>query len=262
VILGAAGLLGVDEVYAMGGAGAIGAFAWGVPDIALAPVDVVTGPGNVYVAAAKRAVAGRVGIDSEAGPTEILVIADAAADPWIVAADLVSQAEHDVLAAAVLVTDSAELAAAVTAAVEQQVTTTRHGERVRTALTGRQSAIVLVDDLDAAVRVSNAYAPEHLEVQTAAPQPLVARLTEAGAVFVGAGTPVSLGDYLAGSNHVLPTGGTARFSAGLSVRPFLKQQQIVEYSIDALAAARPHVRALADAEQLPAHADAIDARFR
>jgi histidinol dehydrogenase len=261
VILGAAGLLGVQEVYVMGGAGAVGAFAHGVPGIGLDRVDVVTGPGNVFVAAAKRAVAGLVGIDSEAGPTEIVVIADATADPELVAADLVSQAEHDVLAAAVLVTDSADLAAAVDAAVDRRGATTFHAERVRASLTAAQSGIVLVDDLAAAVAVSNAYAPEHLEVQTADPWRLVAELTEAGAVFVGPGTPVSLGDYAAGSNHVLPTGGTARFAAGLSVRPFLRQQQVIEYSMDALRAAQPVVRALADAEGLPAHGDAVDARF-
>ena len=261
VILGAAGLLGVDEVYAMGGAGAVAAFAHGVPEIGLEPVDVVTGPGNVFVAAAKRALAGRIGIDAEAGPTEILVIADATADPELVAADLVSQAEHDELAAAVLVTDSTELAAAVQAAVTRRASTTANAERVATALRGRQSAIVLVDSMTAAVAVSNAYAPEHLEVQTADADRLVAQLTEAGAVFVGPATPVSLGDYLAGSNHVLPTGGTARFSAGLSVRPFLRQQQVVRYDLDALREARPHVRVLADTEALPAHGDAVDARF-
>lgn len=260
-ILGAAGLLGVTEVYAMGGAGAIGALAHGVPAIALRPVDVVTGPGNVYVAAAKRAVAGVVGIDSEAGPTEILVLADGNADPDLVAADLVSQAEHDPLAAAVLVTDSLSLAVAVQRAAEERQRATRHADRVRAALRGEQSAAVVVDDLDAAVLVSNAYAPEHLEVQVADPWPLVARLTEAGAVFVGPSSPVSLGDYLAGSNHVLPTGGTARFASGLSVRPFLRQQQVVEYDRAALAEARPHVRVLADVEGFPAHGDAVDARF-
>ena len=261
VILGAAGLLGVDEVYAMGGAGAIAAFAHGVPGIGLEPVDVVTGPGNVFVAAAKRALAGRIGIDSEAGPTEILVVADGTADPELVAADLVSQAEHDEMAAAVLVTDSADLADRVRAAVRRRAAGTVNAERVRVALGGPQSAVVLVDDLDGAVAVSNAYAPEHLEVQTADAAALAGRLTEAGAVFVGPATPVSLGDYLAGSNHVLPTGGTARFSAGLSVRPFLRQQQVVEYDLEALRAARPHVRVLADTEALPAHGDAVDARF-
>ena len=261
LILGAAGVLGVHEVYAMGGAGAIGAFAHGVPGIGLQPVDVVTGPGNVFVAGAKRAVAGLVGIDSEAGPTEILVIADDAADPRFVAADLISQAEHDELAAAVLVTDSERLARAVVEQVELRAATTLHVDRVRTSLTAPQSGVLLVDDLDAAIEVSNAYAPEHLEVQVADPWPVVNRLTEAGAIFVGPGSPVSLGDYAAGSNHVLPTGGTARFSAGLSVRPFLRQQQIVDYDLDALAEARPHVRALSDAEGLPAHGDAVDVRF-
>jgi histidinol dehydrogenase len=260
-ILGAAGLLGIDEVYAMGGAGAIGALAYGVEELGLEPVQVITGPGNIYVAAAKRVVRGQAGIDSEAGTTEILVIADDTADAGYVAADLVSQAEHDELAAAVLVTDSAELAAAVHAAVTRRAATAVHAARVAAALTGAQSGVVLVDDQDAAVAVSNAYAPEHLEVQTADPYPLLPRLTEAGAIFVGPATPVSLGDYLAGSNHVLPTGGTARFSAGLSVRPFLRSQQVVEYDLDALRESRPHVRVLADAEALPAHGDAVDARF-
>jgi histidinol dehydrogenase len=261
VILGAAGLLGIDEVYAMGGAGALAAFAYGVPAIGLEPVTKVTGPGNVFVAAAKRLLSGRVGIDSEAGPTEILVIADRRADPELVAADLVSQAEHDVVAAAVLVTDSPELVAAVSTAVDRRAAETRHASRVAEALHGPQSAIVLVDDLDGAVAVSNAYGPEHLEVQTAAPRTLLPRLTNAGAIFLGPASPVSLGDYLAGSNHVLPTSGTTRFSAGLSTVTFLKQQQVIEYDQAALAAVRPHVRALSDAEDLPAHGDAVDARF-
>jgi histidinol dehydrogenase len=260
-ILAACALLGVDEVYAVGGAQAVALAAYGDVAAGVAPVDLITGPGNVYVAAAKRLVRGVVGIDAEAGPTEIAVLADATADPVHVAADLISQAEHDELAAAVLVTDSAELATAVDAAVDRRAATTFHADRVRTSLTAAQSGIVLVDDLAAAVAVSNAYAPEHLEVQTADPWPLVADLTEAGAVFVGPGSPVSLGDYAAGSNHVLPTGGTARFAAGLSVRPFLRQQQVIDYSLDALRAAQPVVRALADAEGLPAHGDAVDARF-
>lgn len=261
VILGAAGLLGVDEIYAMGGAGAVGAFAHGVPSIGLRPVDVVTGPGNRFVAAAKRAVAGTVGIDSEAGPTEILVLADATADADLVAADLVSQAEHDELAAAVLVTPDRGFAEAVRSAVERRASAAHHRERVAAALSGPQSAVVLVRDLEAAVRVSQAYGPEHLEVQTRNPGALLPRLTNAGAVFVGPSSPVSLGDYLAGSNHVLPTGGTARFSSGLSAATFLRPQQVIEYDSDALAAVRMHVRALADAERLPAHGDAVDARF-
>lgn len=260
-ILAAAALLGVDEVYAMGGAGAIGALAFGVPSLGLEPVDVITGPGNVYVAAAKRVVRGTVGIDAEAGATEILVIADDAADARLVAADLLSQAEHDEQAAAVLVTDSPELADRVSVALEALAARTRHRERVAAALGGRQSAIVVVDDLDAAVRFSNAYAPEHLEVHTADPHATLAGITSAGAVFLGPDTPVSLGDYLAGSNHVLPTGGQARFAAGLGAYAFLRPQQVVEYDRAALAAARDRVVALSASEDLPAHGDAVSARF-
>jgi histidinol dehydrogenase len=260
-ILGAAGLLGVDEVYAMGGAGAIGAFAYGVPSIGLEPVDLVTGPGNVFVAAAKRLVRGIVGIDAEAGPTEILVIADASADPVLVAADLVSQAEHDELASAVLVTDAPELARGVVAELERQLAATVHRERATTALDGPQSAIVLVDDIPTAAAFSDAYGPEHLELQTADPAATLALVSNAGAIFLGPAAPVSLGDYLAGSNHVLPTGGQSRFSSGLSASTFLRPQQVVRYDRDALAAVRPLIRALSDAEQLPAHGDAVDARF-
>ncbi|WP_125132302.1 histidinol dehydrogenase [Microbacterium sp. 10M-3C3] len=259
VILAAAQLLGVSEVYAMGGAGAIGAFASGVASLGLDPVDVVTGPGNNFVAAAKRAVAGRVGTDSEAGATEILVVADDTADPDIVAADLVSQAEHDEQASAVLVTDSTALAEAVTAAVERRATSTRHSARVQEALRGPQSAIVLVDDVEQAAAFSNAYAPEHLELQLADPRPEL--FVHAGAVFVGRYTPVSLGDYLAGSNHVLPTGGQARYAPGLSAATFLRPQQVVEYDRDALAAVREGIVALAEAEALPAHGEAVTARF-
>lgn len=260
-VLATAALLGVDEVYAMGGAGAIGAFAYGVPDLGLEPVDLVTGPGNVYVAAAKRLVRGVTGIDAEAGPTEILIIADSGADPMLVAADLISQAEHDELAAAVLVTDSPELAAAVAAAVERLAGSTRHAERVRAALAGQQSAIVLVADLDAAVAFSNVYGPEHLEVQTAAPAALLAGITNAGAVFLGPHAPVSLGDYLAGSNHVLPTGGQSRFSSGLGAMTFLRSQQVIEFDREALAAVADPLVALSSAEDLPAHGDAVRARF-
>jgi histidinol dehydrogenase len=260
-ILGAAGLLGVDEVYAMGGAGAIGALAYGVPSIGLEPVDVVTGPGNVFVAAAKRLVRGDVGIDAEAGPTEILIIADASADPRIVAADLVSQAEHDELASAVLVTDAPELARAVVAELERQAAITRHATRVTTALDGRQSAIVLVDDIPSAARFSDAYAPEHLELQTNDPGATLELVHNAGAIFVGAAAPVSLGDYLAGSNHVLPTGGQSRFSSGLSAATFLRPQQVIRYDRQGLAAVRTGIRALSDAEDLPGHGDAVDARL-
>lgn len=260
-ILGAAGLLGVTEVYAMGGAGAIGALAYGVVDIGLDPVDLITGPGNVYVAAAKRLVRGEVGIDAEAGPTEILIIADSSASPRYVAADLISQAEHDELAASVLVTDSVELAEAVDAELTALVPLTRHTARVVAALAGPQSAIVLVDDVETAARVSNVYGPEHLEVQTRDPQATLSLIDNAGAIFLGDYAPVSLGDYLAGSNHVLPTGGQSRFGAGLGVMSFLRSQQVVAYSRDGLAAVRPYIRDLSDVEGLPAHGDAVDIRF-
>jgi histidinol dehydrogenase len=262
LILGAAGVLGIDEVYAMGGAGALGALAYGIPSLSLEPVDVVAGPGNVYVAAAKRVVQGDVGIDAEAGPSEVLVIADAGADPVAVAADLISQAEHDESAAAVLVTDAPELADAVRAELERQVPQTVARERVVIALAGAQSAIVLVDDLETAARVSDAYAPEHLEIQTADPGAVLDRISHAGAIFLGTYSPVSLGDYLAGSNHILPTGGTARFAAGISAVTFLRPQQVVSYDADALRGVAHHIRAMSDAEQLPAHGDAVDARFR
>jgi histidinol dehydrogenase len=260
-ILGAAGLLGVDEVYAMGGAGAIGALAYGIDALGLDPVEIITGPGNVYVAAAKRLVRGVVGIDSEAGPTEILVIADATADPGLVAADLVSQAEHDELAAAVLVTDSPELADAVALRIEELAAAARHGDRVRAALSGQQSAIVLVGDLTAAAAFSNAYGPEHLEIQTAEPGAVLDLIESAGAIFLGAYSPVSLGDYLAGSNHVLPTGGQSRFSSGLGAYTFLRPQQVVNYDRSALDAVSARIVALSTAEDLPAHGDAVTARF-
>ena len=260
-VLWAAALCGIDEVYAIGGAGAIAAFAHGVPAIGLEPVDVVTGPGNVFVAAAKRVVSGKVGIDSEAGTTEILVIADDSADPRFVAADLISQAEHDEAAASVLVTDSEAFAAKVSAEIALRAPRTQHATRVRTALEGPQSAAILVDDLAMAVRVSNAYGPEHLEIQTRDDTAVLAGITDAGAIFVGSYTPVSLGDYLAGSNHVLPTGGTARFAAGLGAHTFLRPQQIIQYGRDALAATEGPLLALAGAEGLPAHGEAVSTRF-
>ncbi|MBD8023934.1 histidinol dehydrogenase [Microbacterium gallinarum] len=259
VILGAAKLLGVDEVYAMGGAGAIGALAHGVGVLGLDPVDIVTGPGNNFVAAAKRAVAGLVGTDAEAGATEILIVADDSADARLVAVDLISQAEHDEQASAVLVTDSESLAQAVAAEIAPRAAATRHAERVQAALAGPQSAIVLVDDLDAATAFSNAYAPEHLELHLRDPKP--EQFVHAGAVFVGADSPVSLGDYLAGSNHVLPTGGQARYSAGLSASTFLRPQQVIEYDHTALEAVRDAIVVLAEAEALPAHGEAVVARF-
>lgn len=259
VILAAAKLLGVTEVYAMGGAGAIGAYAHGVGELALAPVDVISGPGNNFVALAKRVVAGMVGTDSEAGATEILVVADESADADLVAADLVSQAEHDEQAAAVLVTASEQLARAVGAAVEVRARATLHADRVAISLAGPQSAIVLVDDIETATAFSNAYAPEHLELHVSDPRP--DDFVNAGAVFVGPWTPVSLGDYLAGSNHVLPTGGQARYAAGLSASTFLRPQQVITYDRDALAAVRGEIVTLSSAEVLPAHGEAVTARF-
>ncbi|CAA9336548.1 MAG: Histidinol dehydrogenase [uncultured Nocardioidaceae bacterium] len=257
-ILAACALLGVEEVYAVGGAQAIAMFAYGAGPCR--PVDLVTGPGNIYTVSAKRLVKGVVGIDSEAGPTEIAVLADETADPAYVAADLVSQAEHDPLAASVLVTPSETLADDVTAELDKQVSVTRHAERVRTALTGRQSGIVLVDDLDQGLEVVNAYAAEHLEIQTRDAAAWAARVRNAGAVFVGAFTPVSLGDYAAGSNHVLPTAGCACHSSGLSVRAFRKAMHVVEYSRSALDEVAGHVVALAEAEDLPGHGAAVRVR--
>lgn len=260
-VLWAAALCGIEEIYAIGGAGAIAAFAHGVPEIGLEPVDVVTGPGNVFVAAAKRVVSGLVGIDSEAGTTEILIIADDSADPSFVAADLISQAEHDEAAASVLVTDSESLAERVVAEVARRSPATAHADRVATALGGPQSAIVLVDDMEFAARVSNAYGPEHLEIQTGDDDAVLADISDAGAIFVGGYTPVSLGDYLAGSNHVLPTGGTARFASGLGAHTFLRPQQVISYDRSALADVWAPLLAIADAEGLPAHGEAVSARF-
>jgi len=261
-ILAACALLGVDEVYAVGGAQAVGLAAYGDDALGIEPVDVITGPGNVYVAAAKRLVRGVVGIDAEAGPTEIAVLADATADPAHVAADLISQAEHDTLAASVLVTDSPALADAVDAEVDRQVALTKHTERVTTALSGPQSATVLVRDMEQGLAVVDAYAAEHLEVITAGARALAERVRNAGCIFVGPHAPVSLGDYCAGSNHVLPTGCTARHASGLSVQSFLKGVHLVEYSAEALAEVAPHVLALSAAEDLPAHGAAVAVRLQ
>jgi histidinol dehydrogenase len=258
-VMAACALLGVEEVYAVGGAQAIAMFAYGVDGCPR--VDVITGPGNVYVAAAKRLVQGKAGIDAEAGPTEIGILADDTAEPAYVAADLVAQAEHDPLAACLLVTPSSALLDAVAVELDKQVAVTRHRERVETALAG-QSAYVLVDDLDHGLEVVDAWAAEHLEVITADAPERARRVRNAGAVFVGNHTPVSLGDYLAGSNHVLPTGGTARFSSGLSAQSFLKRMSLVEYSRDALATAAPHVAALGGAEDLVAHVEAVRVRVQ
>ncbi|QNG18577.1 histidinol dehydrogenase [Rhodococcus triatomae] len=263
-ILAAAALLDVEEVWAVGGGQAVALLTYGGTDTdggELAPVDMITGPGNIYVTAAKRLCRGLVGIDAEAGPTEIAILADDTADPVHVAADLISQAEHDVMAASVLVTDSEGLAAAVDDALAAQLDRTRHRERVQTALSGSQSGVVLVDDVEAGLRVVNAYAAEHLEIQTADASAVAARVTSAGAVFVGPWAPVSLGDYCAGSNHVLPTAGCARHSSGLSVQTFLRGIHVVDYSESALKDVAGHVIALANAEDLPAHGEAVRLRF-
>ena len=263
-ILAACGLLGIDEVYAVGGAQAVAFFAYGgaLPEGGTSPaVDLVTGPGNIWVTAAKRMLKGRIGIDSEAGPTEVMILADDSADADCVAADLISQAEHDTVAAAVLVTDSPDLAARIEAALAARVAGTKHRERISEALTGSQSGIVLVDDLDAGLRVVDAYAAEHLEIHTRDAAEVAMRVHNAGAIFVGRHSPVSLGDYAAGSNHVLPTGGSAAHSAGLSVQSFLRGVSIIDYDEHALAGIAADVVALAHAEDLPAHAEAVEARF-
>lgn len=266
-ILATCALLGVDEVYAVGGAQAVAMFAFGFEDevdgerVVCEPVSMVTGPGNIWVVAAKRLLKGVIGIDAEAGPTEIAILADASADPEHVAADLISQAEHDPLAASVLVTDSVELADRTEAALARRVPATKHSGRVEEALRGRQSRIVLVDDLDAGLDVVNAYAAEHLEIQTERAAVVAARVRNAGAVFVGPHAPVSLGDYAAGSNHVLPTAGSASHSSGLSVQSFLRGIHVVDYDESALRGIARHVVTLAQAEDLPAHGEAITARF-
>ena len=263
-ILAACALLGVDEVYAMGGAQAIAAFAYGVKNgenEILEPVDLVTGPGNIYVAAAKRALRGTIGIDSEAGPTEIVVVADSTANPEDVAADLISQAEHDTIAAAILITDSVKLAEEVQVRVQQRTVRTKHSARITEALSGIQSAIVLTDNLEQSLDIANAYAAEHLELLVANPQSASEKIRNAGAVFLGRFAPVSLGDYLAGSNHVLPTGGCACHSSGLSVQTFLRGLHFVSYSERAFREIAASVITFAQAEDLPAHGEAIAARF-
>ena len=267
-VLAACALLGVDEVYAVGGAQAVAAFAFGFEDqtdaegpVVCEPVSLVTGPGNIYVAAAKRYLKGVIGIDSEAGPTEIAILADDTAVAAHVSADLISQAEHDPQAASVLVTASVALADAVRADLEDRVATTKHSERVREALTGPQSGVVLVDDLEAGLAVVNAYAAEHLEIQVADAAAVSERVRNAGAIFVGPHSPVSLGDYVAGSNHVLPTGGCACHSSGLSVQSFLRGVHVVSYTEAALRDVAHHVVTLAQAEDLPAHGEAVQVRF-
>ena len=259
-ILATCALLGITEVYAVGGAQAIALFAYGMEGVC-EKADLVTGPGNIYVAAAKRSLRGIIGIDSEAGPTEIAILADSSAIAADVAADLISQAEHDVIAAAVLVTDSVELAAAVEAELIIRVATTKHADRITSALSGVQSAIALVDSIEQGLDVVNAYAAEHLEIQTANARADAAKIRNAGAVFIGRFSPVSLGDYSAGSNHVLPTGGCACHSSGLSVQTFLRGLHFIEYGQKAFTEIIDTVVTLANAEDLPAHGEAMTARL-
>lgn len=261
-VLATAGLLGVTDVYSMGGPAAIAAFAHGLPQIEMAPVALVTGPGNIYVTAAKRALRGLIGIDSEAGTTEILVLADETANPELIAYDLVSQAEHDEAAASVLVTNSIDLANRVIDALPAVVSATHHSQRVATALAGQQSAVVVTDTWQEAVLFTNEYATEHLEIHSADNQAALAAITNAGAIFLGEYSPVSLGDYMAGSSHVLPTGQQAKFGSGLGVHSFVRAQQIIDYSQAGLAPISDLVQEFATAEGLPAHGEAIAARFK
>ncbi len=259
-ILATCALLGITEVFAVGGAQAIAMFAYGVDGLC-EKADLVTGPGNIYVAAAKRALRGVIGIDSEAGPTEIAILADSTAIAADVAADLISQAEHDVIAAAVLVTDSPELAQDVQAELKVRVEATKHSDRIKSALSGIQSAIALVDDIDQGIDVVNAYAAEHLEIQTKNARVDSTKIRNAGAVFIGRFSPVSLGDYSAGSNHVLPTGGCACHSSGLSVQSFLRGLHFIEYNQKAFSDLVPTVVVLANSEDLPAHGEAMTVRL-
>jgi len=261
-VLAAAALLGVKDVYTIGGPAAVIAFAYGVPEIGLKPVQLVTGPGNVYVAAAKRLLRGVIAIDSEAGPTEIMIIADSSANAAYVAADLISQAEHDEQAAAILITDSSELIESVRLEIDLQVAKSANKSRILEALAGQQSALVLVSSLADAVSVANIYATEHLSIQTSQNAALAKDISNAGAIFLGSYSPVSLGDYLAGSNHVLPTGGQAKFGSGLGVHTFLRAQQVVEYSEAALSEVANNVVSIANSEGLEAHGEAIKIRFQ
>ena len=260
-VLATASLLGLQDVFCIGGPAAIASFAYGIEEIDLPAVRLITGPGNAYVAAAKRLVRSTVAIDSEAGSTEILIIADEFANPKFVAADLISQAEHDESAAAVLVTDSETLLAKVLLELESQVLATKHSKRITDALSGQQSALILVDSIEQAVMVANYYATEHLEVMVSEPNSVLPKISNAGAIFLGDYSPVSLGDYLAGSNHVLPTGASAKFSSGLGVHTFLRPQQIINYSKDALQEQAQSLPLFANAEDLPAHGEAVLKRF-
>jgi len=261
-VLATAALLGVEDVFCMGGPAAIAAFAYGIPEAELEPVNLVTGPGNIYVAAAKRALQGTIGIDSEAGTTEILILADSSANAKYIAYDLISQAEHDEAAAAVLVTDSIELANAVINELSDLVEATKSSERVRAALEGQQSAVVLVDNLSSGIKFANYYATEHLELHTSDNEETLKQITNAGAIFMGEYSPVSLGDYLAGSNHVLPTGQQAKFNSGLGVHSFLRAQQVIHYKKAGLQQVAEMVADFSDSEGLPAHGEAVTARFK
>lgn len=258
-ILGLCHMLGIDEVYAVGGAQAVAMFAHGVSGLC-EPVDLVTGPGNIYVVAAKRYLHGLVGIDSEAGPTEIMVLADDSADPAQVASDLISQAEHDPMAGSVLVTDSPEFADQVNDLLDGQIDVLDNVDRIRTALSGSQSAVVLADDIEQMVKVADAYAAEHLEIHTRDAAAVARRIRNAGAIFIGPWSPVPLGDYSAGSTHVLPTAGAARFGSGLTARSFQKTVHVIEYDREALAEIGPSVETFAHAEHLPGHAASIALR--
>ena len=267
-ILATCAILGVDEVYAVGGAQAIAMFAYGAKgtepqdgEVLCEPVDKITGPGNIFVATAKRMVSGIVGIDAVAGPTEIAIIADAGANPEYLAADLIGQAEHDELAGSVLITDSEQIAAKTQENLNRRVPRTKHAERVATSLTGRQSGIILTDGLDQSIDAANAYAAEHLEIQTADADAVVGRIRNAGAIFRGPYSPVPLGDYMSGSNHVLPTSGTARFAAGLGVHTFMKPVEVIEYDEEGLKALAARINTFAVSEDLPGHGECVLTRF-
>ena len=267
-ILATCAILGVDEVYAVGGAQAIAMFAYGAKgtepqdgEVLCEPVDKITGPGNIFVATAKRMVSGIVGIDAVAGPTEIAIIADAGANPEYLAADLIGQAEHDELAGSVLITDSEEIATKTQESLNRRVPRTKHAERVATSLTGRQSGIILTDGLDQSIDAANAYAAEHLEIQTADADAVVKRIRNAGAIFRGPYSPVPLGDYMSGSNHVLPTSGTARFAAGLGVHTFMKPVEVIEYDEEGLKALAARINTFAVSEDLPGHGECVLTRF-
>jgi histidinol dehydrogenase len=260
-VLATAAMLGIDQVFCIGGPAAIAAFTYGIAEINLPQVRLITGPGNAYVAAAKKIASQLVAIDSEAGTTEIMIIADQSANPKLIAADLISQAEHDESAAAVLVSDSSDLIARVASELATQVEKQKHSTRIKKALAGQQSALVLVESIDMAVSVANHYATEHLQIMVTDPASVAEKISNAGAIFLGDYSPVSLGDYLAGSNHVLPTGGAAKFSSGLGVHTFLRPQQVINYSESALSQLSQSIPLFAEAEDLPAHGEAVSKRF-